>query len=300
MVWPIVYGLLEVGASKLIALGVIFVALTLAGTPIVFMLSIVGIIAFAAELLRPRVLPHGADPLFPFRTTQIAMGLTGGGELLVILMFLVVAEVMNASGMSDAADPLRASLRGPFPRRHGLRLPAHLGAGLGISGSAQADAAVMTPLLVPAMEKEGYPRDVAAAVVAGASIKGPDRAASRSCSSSTARSCTAGPRSRSCCSRGLIAEILLLIFQAATVYLVVRRMDFLVKRRPFAGLRDGGARPALRGAARAGHPVHHPRRHPRRGLHRHRVRRRWPAVVALALGALLVREPGARASCRRC
>ncbi len=31
----------------------------------------------------------------------------------------------------------------------------------------------MTPLLVPAMEKEGYDRDVAAAVVAGASIKGP-------------------------------------------------------------------------------------------------------------------------------
>ena len=43
----------------------------------------------------------------------------------------------------------------------------------GISGSAQADAAIMTPLLVPAMEREGYPRDVAAAVVAGASIKGP-------------------------------------------------------------------------------------------------------------------------------
>ena len=31
----------------------------------------------------------------------------------------------------------------------------------------------MTPLLVPAMEREGYRRDVAAAVVAGASIKGP-------------------------------------------------------------------------------------------------------------------------------
>ena len=30
----------------------------------------------------------------------------------------------------------------------------------------------MTPLLVPAMEREGYRRDVAAAVVAGASIKG--------------------------------------------------------------------------------------------------------------------------------
>ena len=38
-------GLLEAGATPLIALGVLFVALTLAGTPIVFMLSIVGIVA---------------------------------------------------------------------------------------------------------------------------------------------------------------------------------------------------------------------------------------------------------------
>ena len=39
------------GREPLIALGVIFVALTLAGTPIVFMLSIVGIIAFLPSFL---------------------------------------------------------------------------------------------------------------------------------------------------------------------------------------------------------------------------------------------------------
>ena len=70
----------------------IFVALTLAGTPIVFMLSIVGIIAFLPSFLGLEFFPT-ADPLVPFRTTQSAMGLTSGGELLVILMFLVVAEV---------------------------------------------------------------------------------------------------------------------------------------------------------------------------------------------------------------
>jgi len=43
----------------------------------------------------------GADPLFPFRTTQTTMGRSGATELIVILMFLIVAEVMNASGMSD-------------------------------------------------------------------------------------------------------------------------------------------------------------------------------------------------------
>ena len=51
-VWLAVWALLEAGAPPLFALGVLFVALTLAGTPIVFMLSMVGIVAMAL----PRVL----------------------------------------------------------------------------------------------------------------------------------------------------------------------------------------------------------------------------------------------------
>ena len=47
------------GAATLIALGVIFVALTLAGTPIVFMLSIVGIIAFLPSFFGLELLPDG-------------------------------------------------------------------------------------------------------------------------------------------------------------------------------------------------------------------------------------------------
>ena len=109
----------------------------------------------------------------PFSTTQSAMGLTGGSELIVILMFLVTAEVMNASGMSLRLISFAAALVGHL--RGGMAYVCQLTSAIvsGISGSAQADAAIMTPLLVPAMEREGYRRDVAAAVVAGASIKGP-------------------------------------------------------------------------------------------------------------------------------
>ena len=84
------------------------------------------------------------------------MGLTGGSELLVILMFLVMAEVMNASGMSARLISFAASLVGHF--RGGMAYVCQLTSALvsGISGSAQADAAIMTPLLVPAMEREGY------------------------------------------------------------------------------------------------------------------------------------------------
>jgi tripartite ATP-independent transporter DctM subunit len=238
-IWLIAFGLLEVGAAKLIALGVIFVALTLAGTPIVFMLSIVGIIAFLPSFLGLEFFPT-QNPLVPFSTTQSVMGLTGGGELLVILMFLVTAEVMNASGMSARLISFAAALVGHL--RGGMAYVCQLTSALvsGISGSAQADAAIMTPLLVPAMEREGYRRDVAAAVVAGASIKGP--IGPISVMFIIYGSIVTGTGSASISKlllSGLFAEILLFLFQAATVYVVVRRMDFLTKRR-FAGLATVG------------------------------------------------------------
>jgi tripartite ATP-independent transporter DctM subunit len=214
---------------------VIFVVLTLAGTPIVFMLSMVGIIA-TRGLLGLSFYPN-PDPLFPFSTTQFTMGLSSGTELLVILMFLIVAQVMNASGMSDQLIRFAATLVGHL--RGGMAYVCQLTSALvsGISGSAQADAAVMTPLLVPAMEKEGYPREVAAAVVAGASIKGP--IGPISIMFIVYGFIVTGPGSASINKlllSGVFAELLLLLFQAATVYLVVRRMGFLTKR-PFAGMR---------------------------------------------------------------
>ncbi len=164
------------------------------------------------------------------------MGMSGGTELLVILMFLIVAEIMNGSGMSARLISFAASLVAHL--RGGMAYVCQLTsmAVSGISGSAQADAAIMTPLLVPAMEREGYRRDVAAAVVAGASIKGPigpisimfivygvvvQGAASASISKLLLS--------------GVMAELLLFLFQALTVYVVVRRMD-LVPRRKFAGM----------------------------------------------------------------
>ena len=155
------------------AIGVLFVALTLAGTPIVFMLAIVGIIAlFSPSFLGLSFYPS-TDAFVPFSVSQFTMGLSGGTELLVILMFLIVAEVLNTSGMSMRLIAFAASLVAHL--RGGMAYVCQLTSTVvsGISGSAQADAAIMTPLLVPAMEREGYRRDVAAAVVAGASIKGP-------------------------------------------------------------------------------------------------------------------------------
>lgn len=236
-VWAIAFVLLALGINDLIALGVVFVALTMAGTPIVFMLSMVGVLGMLDSFMGLEFFAErNFGELTPFETTQFTMGLSGGGELLVILMFLVVAEVMNASGMSARLIAVAAAAVGHL--RGGMAYTAQLTSALvsGISGSAQADAAIMTPLLVPAMEREGYRRDVAAAVVAGASIKGP--IGPLSVMFIVYGAIVGGAASASISEllvSGIFAELLLLIFQAATVYIVVRKMDFLTKRR-FAGV----------------------------------------------------------------
>jgi TRAP-type transport system large permease protein len=238
LVWAGAYGLLESGASKLVAIGLIFVALTLAATPVVFMLLMVGLTA-TLSIFGLTFYPT-PDTLFPWRTIENTIGLSTGSELLVILMFLVVAEVMNASGMSDRLIRFAAACVGHL--RGGMAYVCQLTSALasGISGSAQADAAVMTPLLVPAMEKEGYPRDVAAAVVAGASIKGPIGPISiMFIVYGVVVQGDAGAPIKKLLLSGVFAEILLLLFQGATVYLVVRRMGFFTKR-PFAGMRTVG------------------------------------------------------------
>ena len=56
----------RLGAAPLVALGVLFVALTLAGTPIVFMLAIVGIVAlFSPSFLGLTFYPN-TDAILPF------------------------------------------------------------------------------------------------------------------------------------------------------------------------------------------------------------------------------------------
>lgn len=246
--WALGVGILALGGAKLLVLGLLFVVLTLAGTPVVFMLSIVGILSMT-DIAGLSFYPV-PDPLSPFRTTQNQMGLNGASELLIILMFLIVAEAMNQSGMSDRLIRFAAACVGHL--RGGMAYVCQATSMLvsGISGSAQADAAIMTPLLVPAMEKEGYPKDVAAAVVAGASIKGPIGPISiMFIVYGIIVEGTDGAPINKLLLSGIPVQVMLLLGQAAVIYWVVRRRGFFVKRK-FAGLRTitrtgGSALPIL-------------------------------------------------------
>jgi TRAP-type transport system large permease protein len=93
--------------------------------------------------------------------------------LMAMPLFILAGDIMNKTGITRQLVTLA------------LRLVGHMRGGLayasivaevffsGITGSAVADAAALGTLLIPAMEREGYPKGFSAALVAASSCLGP-------------------------------------------------------------------------------------------------------------------------------
>lgn len=94
-------------------------------------------------------------------------------SLLAIPFFMLVGELMNASGMTKKVINLTQFFIGSF--KGGLAYAAIFVNMLiaCISGSAPADCSAVSSVLIPEMEKEGYPDNFAAAVNCCASVLGP-------------------------------------------------------------------------------------------------------------------------------
>lgn len=92
---------------------------------------------------------------------------------LAVPFFIMLGSVMNYSGISgklmDMAEVLAGHLKGGLAQVNCL-LSALMG---GISGSANADAAMESKILVPEMLKHGLPLDFSAAVTAASSAVSP-------------------------------------------------------------------------------------------------------------------------------
>ncbi|MCR5290345.1 MAG: TRAP transporter large permease [Treponema sp.] len=92
---------------------------------------------------------------------------------LAVPFFIMLGSVMNYSGLSDSlmdfAEVLAGHLKGGLAQVNCV-LSALMG---GISGSANADAAMESKILVPAMLKKGMPLDFSAAVTASSSAVSP-------------------------------------------------------------------------------------------------------------------------------
>jgi tripartite ATP-independent transporter DctM subunit len=140
-----------------------FFVLLAVGVPIGYVLGIAGVLGIlqigGAEMLAmaPQRYFAGLD-LFTF---------------LAMPLFIFAGELMNKAGITDRlakfSDALVGHLRGGMA--HSCMVSSVLFAG--ITGAAVAEAAAFGSTMVPAMEKNGYKKPFACAVVVAGSIIGP-------------------------------------------------------------------------------------------------------------------------------
>lgn len=94
-------------------------------------------------------------------------------SLMAIPFFIFAGSLMNISGLTDRLLKFTQALVGHF--RGGLGHVNILASILfaGVNGSAAADTSALGSILIPAMDKDGFPRSYAAGLTAGSSLIGP-------------------------------------------------------------------------------------------------------------------------------
>lgn len=141
----------------------LFFSLMILGVPIAFVLGMttVGFVFLSENINVMESMP-----------SRMFNGLQNFG-LVAIPMFIFLGEVMNKGGITKRLIDFSQVILG------------HLKGGLGyvnvvanmflasIIGSANAQSAVMSKVMVPAMEKEGYRKDFSAALTSASSVMGP-------------------------------------------------------------------------------------------------------------------------------
>lgn len=93
--------------------------------------------------------------------------------LMAMPLFILVGEIMNKGGITDALVRSSQVIVGRFKGGLGYTNIMTSVFFAGISGAAMADAAALSNTLVPAMKKAGYSSKYAAAITAASAIIGP-------------------------------------------------------------------------------------------------------------------------------
>ncbi|MDG4674930.1 TRAP transporter large permease [Shinella sp. 838] len=131
----------------------------LIGIPVAFSIAIAALVFFVQS---------GAMPHEIFIQRMVAV--THSFPLLAVPLFVMTGVVMNFAGitrrMMDLAEAMTGHWRGGLAHVN-VMLSTLMG---GVSGSANADAAMQSKVLVPEMTKRGYDLGFSAAVTASSSI----------------------------------------------------------------------------------------------------------------------------------
>lgn len=139
------------------------VILAVLGMPVAFALGLTTLLGFAQL----------GDPTLYLLIPQRMFAGMDSFVLIAIPLFILAGEIMNKTGITmglvNASNAVVGHVRGGLA--HVTVLTEIIVSG--ITGSAIADVAVTGSIMIPAMEKEGYDKRFAAAVVAASSLIGP-------------------------------------------------------------------------------------------------------------------------------
>ncbi|WP_102346417.1 TRAP transporter large permease [Bacillus sp. Marseille-P3661] len=140
-----------------------FIALLLLGVPIAYILGGTTIIYLLLD---------NQSIMFNSTPQRMFSGLLNY-SLLAIPMFVFVGELMNSGGITKRLIDFSKVILGHF--RGGLAYVNVLANMFlaSILGSANAQTAMMSKVMIPAMEKEGYKRDFSGAVTVSSALMGP-------------------------------------------------------------------------------------------------------------------------------
>ena len=148
---------------QLVLLFALMFLLMFARIPI-FMALVGSVVLFA--FIYPGLIP------LPVFTQSLAQGI-GSETFLALVFYFLMGEVMNRGGIGDSLfgflDSAIGWIRGGMS--HANILESVIFAG--VSGSANADAAAMGSIMIPAMKKQGYPAGYAAAITEVTCVFGP-------------------------------------------------------------------------------------------------------------------------------
>ena len=139
----------------------VFLVLLLLEVPVVFCMLIASLAA---------LLYAGIDPIIV--GLEMSRAMATFYPFLAVPFFILAGDLMNEGGLSHRITAFASTLLGH--RRGGIALVTTASAQMfgAVSGAASATCAAIGRLMIPAMEKDGYPRPFAAALAACSGITG--------------------------------------------------------------------------------------------------------------------------------
>lgn len=138
-----------------------FIVLLLLDVPVVFCILISSLAA---------ILYGGIDPIIV--GLEMSRAMASFYPFLAVPFFILAGDLMNEGGLSRKITDLTNALLGH--RRGGLAIVTTVSAQMfgAVSGASSATCAAIGRLMIPAMEKEGYPRSFSAALAACSGLTG--------------------------------------------------------------------------------------------------------------------------------